>query len=430
VNYEQTLDYLFSQLPMYQRIGKAAYKANLDNTIALCNLLGNPQDKFKSIHVAGTNGKGSTAHFLASIMQEHGLKTGLYTSPHLVDFRERIRINGKMVPKEFVIEFVSNHKSEFENIKPSFFEMTAGMAFDYFAEEEVDIAIIEVGMGGRLDSTNVIAPEISVITNIGFDHMQFLGRTLRDIAKEKAAIIKRGIPVIIGEKQEEVSDIFIEKANTEGSDILYASDYLQSANERMMGNGMAIDILKNDEIFIPDLYCPLSGKYLIKNIITSIGIVEAFNRTGHEISIDLIRSGIDNVTKNTGLRGRWQVIADKPLTICDVGHNYNGLKMTMQQLGGLSYKQLHFVLGSVNDKELEGILKLLPPDAIFYFCKPDIPRGLDEHELMKLAQNAGLSGEAFDSVKNAYSAAKAGAKRDDIIFIGGSTFVVAEALAC
>ncbi len=413
MNYEQTLDYLFSQLPMYQRIGKAAYKANLDNTIALCNLLGNPQDKFKSIHVAGTNGKGSTAHFLASIMQEYGLKTGLHTSPHLVDFRERIRINGKMIPKEFVIEFVSNHKSEFENIKPSFFEMTAGMAFDYFAEEEVDIAIIEVGMGGRLDSTNVITPEISVITNIGFDHMQFLGNTLKEIAREKAGIIKKGVPVIIGEKQDEIKEVFNAKAEVVGTRVGFAID----------------NVLFADEL-IEELAGFSQGKYQIKNIITAIGAINVFNQSGgNAISIENIRDGVKNVNDNTGLMGRWQVLSEDPSIICDVGHNLDGLGLTVQQLSEMDYKHLHFVFGSVNDKELEKILSLLPSDAEYYLCQPDIPRGLDKDELWKAAEIAGLSGSTYESVSIAFEAARDAAGKDDIVFVGGSTFVVAEVLS-
>jgi len=414
---------------MYQRVGKAAYKANLDNTIALCDLLDKPQDKFKSIHIAGTNGKGSTAHLLASILQEYGLKTGLYTSPHLIDFRERIRINGIMVPKEFVTRFVTENKAGFEMIKPSFFEMTAAMAFDYFAHEQVDIAIIEAGMGGRLDSTNVISPEVSVITNIGLDHVQFLGNTLEKIAKEKAAIIKKGIPVVIGEKQEETKDIFTKKANSEGADILFANEYLLFSNEHIFGDGMKMDIEKEGELYIPGLLCPLAGHYLAKNIITTLGIIETLNNSGYKICIDHIRSGISKLIINTGLMGRWQVIPGSPLTIFDVGHNYDGLSLTMQQLNELSCDSLHLVIGTVNDKELEGILKLLPSDAIFYFCKPDIPRGLDQGELKSMAEKAGLSGEAYESVAVAFRASRAAANNSDIIFVGGSTFVVAEALA-
>ena len=413
---------------MYQRVGKAAYKANLDNTIALCDLLDKPQDKFRSIHIAGTNGKGSTAHLLASILQEYGLKTGLYTSPHLIDFRERIRINGMMIPKEFVSGFVIENKAGFEKIKPSFFEMTAGMAFDYFAEEQVDIAIIEAGMGGRLDSTNVISPELSVITNIGLDHMQFLGNTVNEIAKEKAAIIKKGVPVVIGENQEETRDIFKRKAREEGSDILFANENFLYTNEHISGDGMRLDILMDGKSFIPGLLCPLSGKYLAKNIITTLGIVKALNNSSYKISKDHIRSGISKLITNTGLMGRWQIISDSPLTIFDVGHNYDGLSLTMQQLNELSRECLHFVMGSVNDKELEGILNLLPSDARFYFCKPDIPRGLDQDELKRISEKAGLSGEAFESVALAFSAARAAANINDVIFVGGSTFVVAEAL--
>ena len=412
MDYQETLDYLYSQLPMYQRIGKAAYKADLDNTIALCRLLGNPERSFKSIHIAGTNGKGSTAHYLASIMQEYGLKTGLYTSPHLVDFRERIRIDDKKVPEEFVIDFVNNHRESFREIQPSFFEMTAGMAFAYFGSEKVDIAIIETGMGGRLDSTNVIRPEISVITNIGYDHMQFLGNTLEKIAREKAAIIKRGIPVVIGEKQENVKDIFIEKARGLGSDIIFAVDDWLFANELMK-----------------DLESGPPVEYQKKNIATALVVIRIFNSQGNSIRPDQMKKGIEKVAENTGLMGRWQIIARQPLIICDVGHNYDGLMSTMQQLDGLSYDNLHFVFGSVNDKELGPVFRLLPGDAQYYFCKPDIPRGLDQHELELKARKSGLSGQAYDSVMEAYGHAVDAADEGDLIFVGGSTFVVADLLA-
>ena len=413
VSYQDTLEYLYSQLPMYQRVGKAAYKANLDNTIALCDLLGNPQDDFKSIHIAGTNGKGSTAHFIASILQESGFKTGLYTSPHLVDFRERIRINGEMIPREFVIEFVELNKEGFNRIKPSFFEMTAGMAFDYFAREKVDLAIIEVGMGGRLDSTNIITPEISVITNIGYDHMQFLGNTLIDIAGEKAGIMKKGVPVLVGEKQEEVKDVFLSRAKEVGTDALFAVDDLLFAME-----------------VIEELAENFPGHYQKKNIITTISAINLYSQvSGFSISTENISNGIKNVYDNTGLKGRWQVIDNSPLTICDVGHNRGGLELTVRQLSGMDFNNLHFVFGSVNDKEIAGILSLLPADAHYYFCQPDIPRGLDKDALLKEAEKAGLSGNKYDSVHIAFKAARTAAGKDDIVFIGGSTFVVAEVLA-
>jgi dihydrofolate synthase/folylpolyglutamate synthase len=412
MDYQQTLEYLYSQLPMYQRVGKAAYKASLDNTLALCKMLGNPERKFKSIHIAGTNGKGSTAHLLASMLQEYGLKTGLYTSPHLVDFRERIRINGQKVPEIYVIDFVKGHKQGFEKIKPSFFEMTAAMAFDHFAGEKADIAIIETGMGGRLDSTNVIIPEISVITNIGYDHMQFLGNTLEKIAREKAAIIKKGKPVVIGEKQENIQHVFIETAGKFGSDIVFAVDDVLFAK----------DLIKQARV-------PLKGDFLERNMITAIAVIGVFNTLGHNVQEEHIRKGIENVVTNTGLMGRWQIIAEEPLTICDVGHNYDGLKLTMRQLAGQAFEKLHFVLGSVNDKDLTGILGLLPQHADYYFCRPGIPRGLSEHELYKLAMEAGLRGRHYPSVMDAYNSALSRATKKDLLFIGGSTFVVAEVLA-
>jgi dihydrofolate synthase/folylpolyglutamate synthase len=429
MTYKETIDYLYVQMPMYQRIGAAAYKADLNNTLTICNLLGNPQHAFRSVHIAGTNGKGSTSHMLASILQEKGLKTGLYTSPHLTDFRERIRINGIKIPEEKVIRFVEKYKPEFEKIQPSFFEMTVGLAFDHFREEKVDIAIIEVGLGGRLDSTNVITPLLSVITNISFDHMQFLGDTLEKIAKEKAGIIKPGIPVVIGESQEDIRQIFIEKAREEQSEIVFADAEFtagKSSTWEPDTGMMCIDIFRNNTIYLSNLESPLGGNYQKKNIVTVCAACEVLASRVEPVSADDIRIGILNVIKNTGFAGRWQILSRVPLTICDTGHNEAGLWEVLDQISRTPHENLHFVFGLVNDKEIDNILQMLPKDATYYFCKADIPRGLDSNELRIKAHGYGLTGEAFDSVKKALKAAHQDAGMKDLVFIGGSTFVVAE----
>ena len=404
MNYQQTLDYLFKQLPMYQRVGSAAYKSDLNNTIELCKILDNPELKFKSIHIAGTNGKGSTSHMIASILQESGYKVGLYTSPHLKDFRERIKINGEMIREQDVISFVENYQNKFEAIQLSFFEWTVGLAFDYFAKNNVDIAVIETGLGGRLDSTNVIIPEVSVITNIGLDHTQFLGNTIEKIAVEKAGIIKKGIPVVIGERQEEIKHIFHERALELSTSLLFASDS---------------DIqLKTD----------LKGNYQKSNIKTAVSSINILQEQGWEVPKSSIQQGLKNVVKNTGLLGRWQTLQYNPQIICDTGHNEDGIKIIVNQLRETEYENLHFVLGMVNDKDISNVLSLLPKDAKYYFCKANIPRALDAYELKISANKIGLEGESFPSVLEALRGAKNTAKENDLIFIGGSTFVGAEAL--
>jgi dihydrofolate synthase/folylpolyglutamate synthase len=431
MTYKETLDYLYVQLPMYQRIGAAAYKADLNNTLTICNLLGNPQHVFRSVHIAGTNGKGSTSHMLASILQEKGLKTGLYTSPHLTDFRERIRINGIKIPEEKVIRFVEKYKPEFEKIQPSFFEMTVGLAFDYFREEKVDIAIIEVGLGGRLDSTNVITPLLSVITNISFDHKQFLGDTLEKIAKEKAGIIKPGIPVVIGESQEDIQHVFIEKAREEQSEIVFADAEFtagKSSTWEADTGKMYIDIFRNNTIYLSKIESPLGGNYQKKNIVTVCAACEVLASRIGPVSADDIRIGILKVIRNTCFAGRWQIISRLPLTICDTGHNEAGLKEVVDQISKTPHENLHFVFGLVNDKEIDNILQMLPKDATYYFCKADIPRGLNSNELRIKAHGYGLTGESFDSVKKALKAAQECAGVNDLVFIGGSTFVVAEVI--
>ena len=388
---------------MYQRVGKTAYKADLSNTILLADYLNNPETKFKSIHVAGTNGKGSTSHMLASILQEAGFKVGLYTSPHLKDFRERIKINGELIPKRNVTTFVKNHKSFFENNQLSFFEMTVGLAFEYFAKEKVDIAIIEVGMGGRLDSTNIITPVLSIITNIGFDHTQFLGSTLPQIAKEKAGIIKESVPVIIGEYSNETLPIFEEIAN-ERNTTLYKAFETKGA------------LMPSD----------LKGDYQKSNIRTVQTAVQILQEKNYPIGIQHLAKGLQNVIKNTGLMGRWQVLQTKPKVICDTAHNKEGLSITIKQLAAEKFEKLHIVLGMVNDKDLDGVLPLFPKNAAYYFCKPDVPRGLDTTTLWKGAANFGLEGNEYISVQKALKAALKSATTKDVIYVGGSTFVVAE----
>ena len=400
MTYKKTIDWMFSQLPMYQRQGKAAFKKDLTNIIDFCNTLENPQYKFKSIHVGGTNGKGSTSHILSSVLQEAGYKVGLYTSPHLKNFTERIRINGEEVSQPFVVDFISKHKNFLESKQLSFFEMTVGLAFEYFATQQVDIAIIEVGLGGRLDSTNIINPEVSVITNIGYDHTQFLGDTLKEIAFEKAGIIKNNTPVVIGEDQDEVMDVFLKKASEMNTDIYWSSDK------------------KHD--YVTDLL----GSYQKKNIKTALQTLEVLK--GFTILKTHIREGLLNVVKNTNFKGRWQILKEIPKVICDTAHNKEGLQIVLDQLANQSFKNLHIVLGVVNDKKLEELLPLFPKHANYYFCKPEIPRGLDRHTLELKANLFGLLGSTYESVNEAYLHAVSNADKEDLVFIGGSTFVVAE----
>jgi len=430
MTYQQTLDFLFSQLPMYQRIGAAAYKADLTNTILLCKAADNPYNKFPSIHIAGTNGKGSVSHLTASILQTMGLKTGLYTSPHLVDFRERIRINGKMIPENEVISFVTKYMDEVKIIHPSFFEMTFVMAMEYFAKEHVDIAIIETGMGGRLDSTNIITPILSVITNIDFDHIQFLGHTLEKIAYEKAGIIKNKIPAVIGESNPETDKVFITKTNECNSKIIFADKNfsIKPVNQWNIYNDTIIytSYNKNKEVYIENIESPLCGIYQMKNIVTVLTVVEELKNIGFDISNNIILDGIKNVKKNTGLRGRWDIISRNPLIICDTAHNQAGIRETMKQLNAINKKKLHIVLGMVNDKDIKHILETLPLNAEYYYCKADVPRGLNVDILEQQATAIGLKGKAYKSVTDAVENAKQKAEKEDVIYIGGSTFVVAD----
>lgn len=402
MNYQQTLDWMFAQLPMYQRQGKTAFKKDLTNILAFSKALNHPEKKFKSIHVGGTNGKGSTSHMLASILQEAGYKVGLYTSPHLKNFTERIRINGKEISKRKVSSFITKHKLFLETQKLSFFEMTVGLAFDFFANKKVDIAIIEVGLGGRLDSTNIITPEVSVITNIGYDHMQFLGETLPEIAFEKAGIIKENTPVVIGEQQEEVVHVFKNKATACHATIAFASD------------------------FNYDYQTDLLGDYQKSNLKTAITVIHQLK--GFTVSENHIKEGLLKVAKNTNLKGRWQILQESPKIICDTAHNKEGLQIVMSQLKKENYQNLHIVLGVVNDKKLEDVLPLFPKTAVYYFCKPNIPRGLCQKELQKKAFSFSLIGDEFNSINKALKTAIKNSSAKDCIFVGGSTFVVAEVI--
>jgi dihydrofolate synthase/folylpolyglutamate synthase len=426
MNYTDTLEWMYKQLPMYQRIGSAAYKADLNNTIALLNLLGNPQHNFKSVHVAGTNGKGSTSHMLASIFQEAGYKTGLYTSPHLRDFRERIRINGEMIPQDKVVEFIEKHQNEFEKMGLSFFEMTVGMAFDYFSNEQVDIAIVEVGMGGRLDSTNLITPEISVITNIGLDHVQFLGDTLEKIAGEKAGIIKNNIPVVIGETQSETHQVFEDKAAECHSPIYFADQIFDCDKIHIESmDKQEYDIWKNNDLYLEACDMPLMGNYQKKNLATVMCAADLL-RDKFQLNEEHLRDGIANVIRNTHLMGRWQILSHDPLAIADTGHNVDGIREVISQLAEMSYNKLHFVIGMVNDKDIDHVLQLLPHNCEYYFCKADIPRGLDANILAGKAFELGLRGKVYDSVRDAFQSAINNASVDDVVFVGGSNFIVAE----
>ncbi|WP_299714678.1 folylpolyglutamate synthase/dihydrofolate synthase family protein [uncultured Tenacibaculum sp.] len=403
MTYQETVNWMFNQLPMYQSQGKTAYKADLSNIIKLCDYLGNPENKFKSIHVGGTNGKGSTSHMIASILQEAGYKVGLYTSPHLKSFTERIRINGEEIPEDVVVQFITENKTFFESNQLSFFEMTVGLAFEYFTNEKVDVAVIEVGLGGRLDSTNVITPELSIVTNIGLDHVQILGDTVQKIAAEKAGIIKKGVPVVIGERDTDTESVFIDKAKELSPEIVFASD--------------------NKEI---NFKTDLLGSYQQKNIKTAVtAIAKLANFT---VSEEHIQKGLSNVVFNTSLKGRWQVIQENPKVICDTAHNKEGLQYVLKQLQEEKYETLHIVLGVVSDKNLEEILPMFPEKATYYFCKPNIPRGLSEKKLSNEAKKYNLEGKTYESVQQAYNESLILSADRDLVFVGGSTFTVAEIL--
>jgi len=429
MNYKKAIDFLFSQLPAYHRIGKAAYKNNLNNTLALDDYFGNPHNRYRTIHVAGTNGKGSVSHMIASILQEAGYRTGLYTSPHLKDFRERIKINGKMISKSEVSAFISRHQGIIEKVKPSFFEMTVAMAFDYFARENVDVAVIETGLGGRLDSTNIIRPVISVITNIGHDHMDLLGNSIVGVASEKAGIIKKNVPVVIGETQNDIRDLFISRAAENGSKIFFAdrnfSCSLEDSNRPGGGRSFTLHDIAGNRFFSGII--PLGGDYQAKNLQTLFQVFSCLRGTFEFTDADLI-AGVGKVIVNTGLKGRWQVLRTRPLTICDTGHNKEGLEYVMRQIGNIHATGLHMVIGFVSDKDITSILPVFPMNAKYYFTKAAIPRALDENILKMKASEFNLKGECYPSVNEALKSALLNASDSDLIFIGGSTFVVAEVI--
>lgn len=428
MTYKETLEYLYRQLPMFHRVGAAAYKADLDNTIAICKRLGNPEHQFRSIHIAGTNGKGSTSHMLAAILQSAGYKTGLYTSPHLKDFRERIRINGKKIPQAYVTKFVQQQHRAFEKIKPSFFEWTVGLAFDYFAKEKVDIAVIEVGLGGRLDSTNVITPLVSLITNISYDHQNLLGNTLPLIAAEKAGIIKAGVPAIVSETQPEVKSVFVKAAQIKKTALLFADEQFSVRPRKDPKGRLLVDVRQNGKLLFKNLSCELPGLYQQKNIAGVLQAVEQLRTSGLKITAAHVRKGIGKVSTLTGLLGRWQTLSKKPLTIADTGHNQSGIAEVLKMIKATPHRQLHFVLGVVSDKDIRTILRLLPAKATYYFCKARLPRALDAHELAATARVYKLKGEVYPSVRKALKAAQAAAGSKDLVFVGGSTFTVAEAI--
>lgn len=427
MNYRQTLEYLYEQLPMFHRIGAAAYKADLNNTYAICELLNHPEKKIKSVHIAGTNGKGSTSHMLAAILQTAGYKTGLYTSPHLKDFRERIRINGKMIPEKNVTAFVEKYKVDFEKIEPSFFEWTVGLAFDYFVSEKVDIAVIETGLGGRLDSTNVITPELCIITNIGKDHMNLLGNSLKEIATEKAGIIKKNIPVVIGQSQHEVKDVFEQKAKEMSAALIFADEHF-SATANSVDQYLQVTVSDNKHNTTQTFDLDLHGQYQQHNLITVLQAVEELNHSVWNISPQHVADALKKVKSLTGLQGRWQTILTSPLTICDVGHNEDGIKEVLKAVYKTPHSHLHIVLGVVSDKNIQDVLKILPANASYYFCKATMPRALDASILRDQAISEGLKGDSYPSVSEAVRTAQKQANSNDLVLITGSTFVVAEAL--
>jgi len=426
MTYQQTIDYLFSRLPMFSRIGAAAFKKDLTNIKKLCDFLIDPHKKFKTIHIAGTNGKGSVSHMLAAILQTAGYKTGLYTSPHLRDFRERIKINGKMLNEEFVIHFTQRIKPVIEEIEPSFFEITVAMAFELFAEEKVDIAIIETGLGGRFDSTNIIIPELSVITNIGWDHMNILGDSLEKITFEKAGIIKREIPVVVGETLAETEKIFIQVAKQNNSDLLNASEKRQAINWYWEKHELIVEIAQEHKTDHELYHLDLPGIYQTKNLITVLEVCSQLQQKGWTIEEEHIKNGLQQTKKMTGLHGRWEVIHQHPLIVLDVAHNIDGIKMLMEQVEVTDHDHLHIVLGIVKDKEPEKILALLPKLANYYFTQTNIPRALNAETLKEKAMNFDLDGEIYPDVNAAIRVAKAKALKDDLILICGSIFLVGE----
>ena len=422
--YNETLNFLYTQIPMFQRVGGEAYKPGLKTSIKLCKHYGNPQNSYKTIHVGGTNGKGSTSHLLAATLQNAGYKVGLYTSPHLIDFRERIRVNGNMIPQDDVIEFIENYKNADLDIKPSFFELTMAMAFNYFKKENVDVAVIEVGLGGRLDSTNIINPDLAIITNISFDHTQFLGNTLTSIASEKAGIIKHNIPVVIGETVPETKKVFKQKADEVDTSITFAEEHSHITSHEYINGSL---VLNTNKYSI--LKCALSGVYQIKNANTVLNAIDILQGIGYHISEDNIINAFSNVCKTTGLMGRWMKFGENPLQICDTGHNVGGFSNIVQQFEQTEYKDLRIVIGFVNDKDVTHIMELLPKDAKYYFTNASVKRALDAEDLIKIANKFNLNGKCYKDVKSAYSQALNDSDSKDMIYIGGSTFIVADLLS-
>jgi dihydrofolate synthase/folylpolyglutamate synthase len=424
MNYAQTLEYLFTQLPMFSRVGAAAYKPDLTNTIRLCEALGNPQHQFKSIHIAGTNGKGSTSHMLASILQTAGYKTGLYTSPHLVDFRERIKIDGVYCSKEFVVEFTQKIKPLIASIQPSFFEITVAMAFSYFAEQKVDIAVIEVGLGGRLDSTNIITPEVSIITNIGLDHTQFLGDTIPQIASEKAGIIKKDVPCIVSEYTEETKPVF-DKAAIHTS-LAYVSELFTILDIKYAHDYLGVQVLNKKTEDIQTYQLDLNGSYQAKNVQGVLGAVSILQTKGWKITNQHILDGLSHVKKNTGLYGRWQMIGTNPTTVVDVAHNVAGIQTLLAQIKLVNHQQLHIVFGMVKDKDIDSVLALLPTQATYYFTQAQIERAIDATELQQKARAHDLKGNTYQTVNAAIAAGQKQAQVTDLIVVCGSVFLVGE----
>ncbi len=442
MTYQETLDYLFNSLPMYHRIGQAAYKADITNTVELMRHLGNPEKKFRSIHVAGTNGKGSVSHMLASVLMQAGYKVGLYTSPHLVDFRERIRINGQMIPQPCVTDFVEKHRDFMQTLQLSFFEMTVGLAFDYFATEKVDVAVVEVGMGGRLDSTNVITPDLCVITNIGFDHTQFLGDTLPKIAAEKAGIIKPHVPVVIGETHPETRHVFEQRAAELQAPIYFADDnyrIIPIDKQASQADGLTFPLLdfkveaSNFQFssFNSQLTCPLSGSYQLKNLATLFQALWLLPSVGYQITGDNVRDGIARVVQDTGLHGRWEKMDEHPLTICETAHNADGVAAMLHKLSEIPYRHLHLIYGCVNDKDFRSILRMLPHErTTYYYSQLSVPRALPVRQLAAAAADLGMVGETFPQVAGAISAARHAADvQRDLVLVTGSIFLVADAVA-
>ena len=423
MTYSEAIKYLYDRLPVFHLVGGAAYKPGLDNTIQLMNVLNNPHKRFRSIHIAGTNGKGSVSHTLAAVLQCAGYKVGLYTSPHLIDFGERIRVNGKMIEQQYVVDFVEQNKDVFEKIQPSFFEATMAMAFTYFADCEVDVAVVEVGLGGRLDSTNIIQPELSVITNISFDHISFLGNTLEKIAFEKAGIIKPNTPVVVGEVLPETKAVFEAKANQENAPILYAEEQVKLEFNAYKQHKMLVETSDNKTYNVG-----LSGNYQLKNIATTLTAINQLNKQGFNISEGDLRTGLENVCEITGLEGRWQKLQENPSIIADTGHNVAGIQCVVEQLKTQTFKTLRIVIGMVNDKDITEVLKLLPKKAVYYFTQARIERALAAEILQKQAKSIGLIGNAYLSVEQAIKSAIAESESDDLVFVGGSNFIVGEAL--